>query len=170
MTDRLTEVTFAVLDVVARTVRGRRPVLTARVGIAAIGDEPVHAIALRCQVRIEPLRRGYSDDEAAGLLDLFGAAGALGDHPAHVPVACTRTAMVQGFTGATQVDAAAGVHLRLRGGRVQVPARPARRHRAAAVPVQRNGFHPGRRAASRCSRCRGTARTATTCRCRCGAT
>ncbi|HZC92906.1 MAG TPA: DUF6084 family protein, partial [Mycobacterium sp.] len=30
------------------------------------------AIALRCQVRIEPLRRGYSDDEAAGLTDLFG--------------------------------------------------------------------------------------------------
>jgi hypothetical protein len=32
----------------------------------------VHAIALRCQVRIEPLRRSYSDDEAAGLTDLFG--------------------------------------------------------------------------------------------------
>jgi len=32
----------------------------------------VQAIALRCQVRFEPLRRGYSDEEAVGLTDLFG--------------------------------------------------------------------------------------------------
>ena len=48
------------------------PILSARVGIASVGDEPVHAIALRAQVRIEPGRRGYTDDESAGLLDLFG--------------------------------------------------------------------------------------------------
>jgi hypothetical protein len=34
--------------------------------------ERVHALALRCQVRIEPLRRHYSDDEAAKVVDLFG--------------------------------------------------------------------------------------------------
>ena len=63
----------------------------------------MHAIALRCQVRIEPLRRGYTDDEAAGLLDLFGPRERwsttqrtfLWQHS---------TAMVPGFTGATQVD------------------------------------------------------------------
>ena len=60
------EVTFAVLDV-APEPYAVTPMLTARVGIAAIGDDPVHAIALRCQVRIEPLRRDYTDDEAAGL-------------------------------------------------------------------------------------------------------
>ena len=32
----------------------------------------VHALALRCQVRIEPLRRHYSDQEAARVVDLFG--------------------------------------------------------------------------------------------------
>ncbi|HET7691388.1 MAG TPA: DUF6084 family protein [Nocardioidaceae bacterium] len=32
----------------------------------------VHAVALRCQVRIEPLRRHYSDAEAAKVVDLFG--------------------------------------------------------------------------------------------------
>ena len=53
----MTEVTFAVLDV-APEPYAVTPVLTARVGIAAVGDDPVHAIALRCQVRIEPLRRG----------------------------------------------------------------------------------------------------------------
>ena len=98
----MTEVTFAVLDV-APEPYAVTPVLTARVGIAAVGDDPVHAIALRCQVRIEPLRRGYSDDEAAGLLDLFGPRERwsttqrtfLWQHS---------TAMVPGFSGATQVD------------------------------------------------------------------
>ena len=98
----MTEVTFAVLDV-APEPYAVTPVLTARVGIAAVGDDPVHAIALRCQVRIEPLRRGYTDDEAAGLLDLFGPRERwsttqrtfLWQHS---------TAMVPGFTGATQVD------------------------------------------------------------------
>ena len=64
-------VSFAVLDVTAEPY-SVSPVLTARIGVTASGDDPVHAIALRCQVRIEPLRRSYSDDEAAGLLDLFG--------------------------------------------------------------------------------------------------
>ena len=98
----MTEVTFAVLDV-APEPYAVTPVLTARVGIAAVGDDPVHTIALRCQVRIEPLRRGYTDDEAAGLLDLFGPRERwsttqrtfLWQHS---------TAMVPGFTGATQVD------------------------------------------------------------------
>jgi hypothetical protein len=34
---------------------------------------PVHAVALRCQVRIEPARRRYSAPEQERLLDLFGA-------------------------------------------------------------------------------------------------
>jgi hypothetical protein len=98
----VTEVTFAVLDVAPEPYTVT-PVLTARVGVAAVGDEPVHAIALRCQVRIEPLRRPYSDEEAAGLLDLFGPRERwsttqrtfLWQHS---------TAMVPGFTGGTQVD------------------------------------------------------------------
>jgi hypothetical protein len=32
----------------------------------------VHALALRCQVRVEPLRRRYDDREAARVVDLFG--------------------------------------------------------------------------------------------------
>ena len=32
----------------------------------------VHALALRCQVRIEPLRRTYNDREAGRVVDLFG--------------------------------------------------------------------------------------------------
>ena len=98
----MTEVTFAVLDV-APEPYAVTPVLMARLGVAAVGEEPVHAIALRCQVRIEPLRRPYSDEEAAGLLDLFGPRERwsttqrtfLWQHS---------TAMVPGFTGGTQVD------------------------------------------------------------------
>ncbi len=33
---------------------------------------PVYALALRCQVRIEPIRRRYDDTEATALSDLFG--------------------------------------------------------------------------------------------------
>jgi hypothetical protein len=96
------EVTFAVVDV-APEPYAATPILTARVGVAAVGDVPVHAIALRCQVRIDPLRRGYSDDEAVGLLDLFG--------PRERWATTQRTflwqhatAMVPGFTDTTQVQ------------------------------------------------------------------
>jgi hypothetical protein len=97
----MTEVTFAVLDV-APEPYSVSPQLTARIAVAATGEDPVHAIALRCQVRIEPLRRPYSDDEAAGLTDMFGPRARwantqrtfLWQHTA---------AMVQGFTGSTQV-------------------------------------------------------------------
>jgi len=97
MTDQPMDVTFAVLDV-APEPYAVTPVLTARVGVAASGADPVHAIALRCQVRIEPLRRSYSDDEGAALTDLFG--------PRHRWATTQRTflwqhctAMVPGFAG-----------------------------------------------------------------------
>ena len=54
MTDRHLDVAFAVLDVAPEPYTVS-PVLTARVGVATTADVPVHAIALRCQVRIEPL-------------------------------------------------------------------------------------------------------------------
>jgi hypothetical protein len=92
---------FNVVDVTAEPYTVT-PVLTARVSVAAPYDQPVHAIALRSQVRIDPLRRGYSDDEAAGLIDLFG--------PRERWATTQRTflwqhcaAMVPGFTGATEV-------------------------------------------------------------------
>jgi Family of unknown function (DUF6084) len=102
MTAPTTEVTFAVLDVVPEPY-AVTPILTARVGIAAIGDEPIHAIALRCQVRIDPLRRNYSDAEADGLTDLFGTRDRWAATQ-HTFLWQHTTAMVQGFRGATQVD------------------------------------------------------------------
>lgn len=96
----MTDLTFTVLDVVAEPYTAT-PQLNARIGIANDDDEPIHAIALRCQIRIDPLRRPYSDDEADGLADLFG--------PRQRWVNTQRTflwqhstAMVQGFTGVTE--------------------------------------------------------------------
>lgn len=102
MTGPTTEVTFAVLDVTPEPY-AVTPKLVARVGVAAIGDEPIHAIALRCQVRIDPLRRAYSDAEAEGLTDLFGTRDRWATTQ-HTFLWQHTTAMVQGFSGATQVD------------------------------------------------------------------
>ncbi len=98
----MSDVTFAVLAV-APEPYAVTPLLTARIGIAAVGDEPVHAIALRCQVRIEPLRRGYTDDEAAGLLDLFGTRDRWSSTQ-HSFLWQHTTAMVPGFSGTTQIE------------------------------------------------------------------
>ncbi|WP_102418099.1 DUF6084 family protein [Mycobacterium sp. 4858] len=98
------DIDFSVLDV-APEPYAVTPVLTARVAVAtggADGGDPVHAIALRCQVRIEPLRRSYSDDEAAGLTDLFGSRERWAStQRTFLWQHCT--AMVQGFTGNTTV-------------------------------------------------------------------
>jgi len=98
----VTAVTFAVHDVRPEPY-AVTPMLAARVGIAAIGDDPVHTIALRAQVRIEPLRRGYTDEEAAGLLDLFGTRDRWGTTQ-HTFLWQHSSAMVPGFTGSTQVE------------------------------------------------------------------
>jgi hypothetical protein len=62
---------------------------------------PVHALALRTQVMIEPQRRRYGADEPERLLELFGETSRWGDtlRPflwAHVDV------MVPGFDGTTE--------------------------------------------------------------------
>jgi hypothetical protein len=49
------------------------PQLNFRLEIAnAISDEPVHTVALRCQIQIEATRRRYDAEEQKRLLDLFG--------------------------------------------------------------------------------------------------
>lgn len=101
MTEQPTGPRFTVVDM-APEPYAVSPMLTARVDVAAGNGDPVHAIALRCQVRIDPLRRSYTDDEAAGLSDLFG--------PRERWTTTQRTflwqhctAMVPGFTGDTTV-------------------------------------------------------------------
>ncbi|MFJ2815854.1 MULTISPECIES: DUF6084 family protein [unclassified Streptomyces] len=93
---------FSVRDVVAEPYSAA-PQLTARLRIE--DDEPVHAIVLRCQVRVEPQRRPYDRAEQEGLRGLFGERERWSDtlRP-FLWMQCHTT--VQGFTGATEVDLA----------------------------------------------------------------
>jgi hypothetical protein len=79
------------------------PILTFQVQISETTGERVHAIALRCQVRIEPYRRRYSDDEAQRLHDLFGDRSRWADTVKPILFAIVPV-MVPGFTGAVQID------------------------------------------------------------------
>ncbi|MFG3152001.1 DUF6084 family protein [Streptomyces sp. NPDC048219] len=79
------------------------PTLVFRLRVTASPGTRVHALALRCQIRIEPARRTYADGEALALTDLFGERSRWSSslHPvqfAQVPV------MVQGFTGEVETD------------------------------------------------------------------
>jgi Family of unknown function (DUF6084) len=95
-------ITFAVLDVKPEPY-AVAPILSARVGIAALGADPVHGIALRAQVRIEPHRRPYSEEESAGLVDLFGPRERWRDtQRTFLWMHCAT--MIPGFNGGTEVD------------------------------------------------------------------
>lgn len=80
------------------------PALTFALTITERSGARVHAIALRCQIRIEPQRRSYTAAEADRLSDLFG--GDLSRWPETVkPIQlATVSAMVPGFTAATETE------------------------------------------------------------------
>jgi hypothetical protein len=64
---------------------------------------PIHAVVLRCQVRIEPARRRYTAAERGRLLDLFGTPERWGQTLR--PMLWTHAGVsVPPFTGATTVD------------------------------------------------------------------
>jgi hypothetical protein len=65
----------------------------------------MRAIALRCQIRIEPARRGYGEQEAERLLELFGERGRWGDTLKPFQFANTST-VVASFTDSIEVDVA----------------------------------------------------------------
>ncbi len=95
---------FTVVDIFAEPYAAT-PQLTARLRIEETSGQTIHAIALRCQVRIEPQRRAYTDEDAAGLLSLFGERERWSQ--TLKPFLWMQTgAMVQGFTGITETDLA----------------------------------------------------------------
>ena len=55
------------------------PTILLRLRIDAAESEPIHAMALKAQIRIEPQRRRYSADEEVRLLELFGEAPQWGE-------------------------------------------------------------------------------------------
>ena len=98
----MTTYAFEVLDVVAEPY-AVAPQLTARLRITESAGRRIHAIALRCQVRVEPQRRRYDGTEQLGLRGLFGEPGRWGDTLKPFQWMQTNTT-VQGFAGETEVD------------------------------------------------------------------
>ncbi|HEY5847291.1 MAG TPA: DUF6084 family protein [Microlunatus sp.] len=79
------------------------PQLTARVLVSESTGQPLHAIALRAQLTIEPQRRAYEVGETERLTDQFGPRDrwSVTLKPFHWMQCST---MVQGFSGSTLVE------------------------------------------------------------------
>jgi hypothetical protein len=77
-----------------------------RVAEALAGDvrpTPIHTVALRCQIRIEPARRSYDDQQRERLLDLFGTTDRWGQTLRSMLWTHVST-VVSPFTGADVAD------------------------------------------------------------------
>jgi hypothetical protein len=79
------------------------PALSFRLTITEATGAKVLAIALRCQIRIEPHRRRYSPAEAQRLCDLFGDVSRWGDTVKPIQLATVST-MVPRFTALTEIE------------------------------------------------------------------
>jgi hypothetical protein len=79
------------------------PSMSLTLRIAETTGVKVDAIALRCQIRIEPTRRRYSDAAAERLNDLFGDTQRWADTLKPLQF-MTVSMMVPGFTGSTELD------------------------------------------------------------------
>jgi len=99
----MAELTFDCIDV--RPLKyAASPTLAFKLRISELTGQPVHAMVLRVQIRIEPQRRRYSDDESELLTHLFGDRSRWGE--TLKPFQFTTVSVtVPGFTGATEVDA-----------------------------------------------------------------
>jgi Family of unknown function (DUF6084) len=79
------------------------PTMAFTVRIAETTGASIHAIALRCQLRIEPQRRRYSAAEAERLNDLFGDPSRWADTLKPMQFATVST-MVSTFTGWIEIS------------------------------------------------------------------
>jgi hypothetical protein len=78
------------------------PTLLLSLTVAETTGALVHAGMLRCQVRVEPARRPYTDAEAEGLVDLFGTRARWGETLTPLNLATVAFSLPQ-FTGETTV-------------------------------------------------------------------
>ena len=79
------------------------PLLLFKLRVTDAAPTPVHAVVLRCQVRIEPARRRYTAAEQGRLLDLFGTPERWGQTLRPMPWTHL-SASVPPFTGTTTMD------------------------------------------------------------------
>jgi len=98
----LPDLHFQVEDAFA-TPNAAVPQLTFKVRITNAEPEPVHSIALRAQVQIEPVRRRYTPAEQERLKELFGEPERWSKSVQ--PLLWTNANVnVTGFTGSTVID------------------------------------------------------------------
>ena len=96
----MTALEFGIVDIAPEPYTAA-PTLLAKLGIREDTGATVHALALRCQLRIEPRRRNYGPDEEAALTDLFGTRDRWGTTLAPFPWLHAST-VVPGFEGACE--------------------------------------------------------------------
>lgn len=97
-------VRFDVIDSMVEPYAAQ-PTLLLRLRITEQDGLPVHAIALRCQLMIEPQRRGYDEGQAERLYEMFGETPQWGESLR--PFLWTHVgSMVPGFDGETEHDLA----------------------------------------------------------------
>lgn len=98
----MAELGFDCLDVAPERY-GTGPTLLFRLRITESSGEPIHSIALRCQIRIETHRREYGQGEQEKLADLFGERSRWGQTLRAMQFAAV-SVLVPGFTGSTEID------------------------------------------------------------------
>jgi Family of unknown function (DUF6084) len=98
----MAQLIFACTEAVAERYTAA-PTLSFKLTITESTGVQVHAIALRCQIRIEPQRRRYSAAEARRLNDLFGDTSRWADTVKPIQFAMVST-MVPGFASLTEID------------------------------------------------------------------
>jgi hypothetical protein len=97
--------TTLAFDVVAARAEAHAavPTIMMLVRVTEAEGGTVHALALRCQIRIEPQRRRYQPDEEDRLYEMFGETPRWGDSLR--PFLWTHVSTtVAGFTGSTEFD------------------------------------------------------------------
>jgi hypothetical protein len=98
----MTNLSFTVLGARAEPYAAV-PTLIFRLGITESTGERIHALALRCQIQIEPRHRHYSGQEEERLLELFGEPRRWGETLKSI-LWTHASAMLPGFTGSLEID------------------------------------------------------------------
>lgn len=98
----MTSLAFQILEATAEP-HAAVPTVLLRTRASETDGRGIHALALRCQIRIEPRKRSYNPDEERRLYELFGETPQWGDSLR--PFLWTHvSATLGGFEGATEFD------------------------------------------------------------------
>ncbi len=98
----MTSIGFEVIDARAEP-HAATPTIVFRLSATEANGLVVHTLALRCQIRIEPQRRRYSEEEEDRLFELFGETPRWGDSLRPFPWTHVSTTL-GGFSGHTEFD------------------------------------------------------------------